>query len=70
MKVYLDNMIVSGKVRSDLGPQEMTAVEGLIDYKRRGLIQPVTSRESWREQEGTVVRGIAPRTTSHLLPDS
>lgn len=54
MKVYLDNMIVSGKVRADIKPpEEMTAMWGLLDCERRGLIHIVTSRESWREQERT-----------------
>ena len=42
MKVYLDNVIVSGMVRSDLQPMEMAAVEGLLDYARRG---PDTDRD-------------------------
>lgn len=54
MKVYLDNVIASAWVLSDLEPPaEMAAVEGLREYERRGQIEVVTSRESWREQERT-----------------
>ena len=53
MKVYLDNVIASGKVRRDLPGAEMTSVEELLEYEHRGLIEIVTSRESWREQERT-----------------
>ena len=54
MKVYFDNVIVSGKIRSDLKPTaEMTAVKGLVECERRGQVEIVTSRESWREQENT-----------------
>lgn len=53
MKPYLDNVIASGRVRSDLPPTEMAAVEGILEYVRRGQIEVVTSRESWREQERT-----------------
>ena len=53
MKVYLDNVIVSGRVRKDLPATEMMAVEELLECERRGSLQIVTSRESWREQERT-----------------
>jgi predicted nucleic acid-binding protein len=53
LKVYLDNMIVSGLVRRDLRPVEMEATLALVEYERRGAIQIVTSRESWREQQRT-----------------
>ena len=53
MKVYLDNVIVSGKVRADLEPNEMTAVEELYRLAERHCLEKVTSRETWREQDRT-----------------
>ena len=53
MKVYLDNVIVSGRIRSDLEPTELAAVQRLEQPPYRDELQIVTSRESWREQERT-----------------
>ena len=53
MKIYLDNVIVCGQIRTDLEPAEMAAVQqlGSQPFKDRLLI--LTSRESWREQDRT-----------------
>jgi predicted nucleic acid-binding protein len=54
MKVYLDNVIVSGKVRGDLQPpQEMAAVHALAKADETGQIEIYTSRWSWAEQDRT-----------------
>ena len=53
MKVYLDNDIVSGIVRSDLHPDEMNAVRTIRQLASQGLLILITSRESWREQART-----------------
>jgi hypothetical protein len=54
MKVYLDNVIVSGKVRGDLQPpQEMGAVHALAKADETGQIEIYTSRWSWAEQDRT-----------------
>jgi predicted nucleic acid-binding protein len=54
MKVYLDNVIVSGKVRGDLQPpQEMAAVHALVKADEKGQIEIYTSRWSWAEQDRT-----------------
>src|SRR5215470_1894547 len=54
MKVYLDNVIVSGKVRGDLHPpEEMAAVHALAKADEKGQIEIYTSRWSWAEQERT-----------------
>jgi predicted nucleic acid-binding protein len=54
MKVYLDNVIVSGKVRGDLQPpEEMAAVHSLVKADEKGQIEIYTSRWSWAEQERT-----------------
>jgi predicted nucleic acid-binding protein len=53
MKVYLDNVIVSGLTRSDLQPLEMGAVGCLCQEAAKGMLTILTSRESWREQERT-----------------
>ena len=54
MKVYLDNVIVSGKVRGDLQPpQEMAAVRALAKADEKGQIEIYTSRWSWEEQDRT-----------------
>jgi hypothetical protein len=47
MKVYLDNVIVSGKVRGDLEPpEEMAAVHSLAKANEKGQIEIYTSRWS------------------------
>ena len=62
MKVYLDNVIVSGRVRSDLEPvHEMAAVRTIYQLASQGLLNVYTSRESWREQDRT--RDPATRAT-------
>jgi predicted nucleic acid-binding protein len=54
MKVYLDNVIVSGMVRGDLHPpEEMAAVHALVKADEKGQIEIYTSRWSWAEQERT-----------------
>ena len=53
MIVYLDNVIVSGKVRSDLNVVEMAAVEKMMIAEQQGRLKTVTSRETWREQDRT-----------------
>jgi predicted nucleic acid-binding protein len=54
MKVYLDNVIVSGMVRGDLRPpEEMTAVHILATADEKGQIEIYTSRWSWAEQDRT-----------------
>lgn len=54
MKVYLDNVIVSGKVRGDLSPPaEMTAVLALAKAEEEGQIELYTSRWTWAEQDRT-----------------
>jgi hypothetical protein len=52
VRAYLDNVIVSGMVRRDLGPaSEMLAVDRLEQVASDGRLILVTSREAWREQE-------------------
>jgi predicted nucleic acid-binding protein len=54
MKVYLDNVIASGKVRGDLGPPaEMNAVRTLARADQEGKVEIYTSRWSWVEQDRT-----------------
>jgi hypothetical protein len=54
MKVYLDNVIASGKIRGDLQPpEEMAAVHFLAKADEKGQIEIYTSRWSWAEQERT-----------------
>jgi len=53
MKVYLDNVIVCGRVRNDLDPIEVAAVRRMEAAKDGGQLNIVTSRESWREQDRT-----------------
>jgi predicted nucleic acid-binding protein len=54
MKVYLDNVIVSRKVRGDLHPpEEMAAVHALAKADEKGQIEIYTSRWSWAEQDRT-----------------
>jgi len=63
MRTYLDNVIVSGRIRADLDSVEMTAIQQLQRLAERGRLQLVTSRESWREQERTQDLGV--RTALH-----
>jgi predicted nucleic acid-binding protein len=51
MKVYLDNVIVCGRVRSDLELGEMTAVHEIEAAYKAGKLEIVTSREA--EQDRT-----------------
>ncbi len=51
MRVYLDNVIVSGRVRGDLQPDQMTAVRKLVAADKVGQINFVTSKETQREQD-------------------
>lgn len=51
MKAYLDNCIESGRIRTDLQPGEMAAVQSLLKAREESKIEIVTSRESWREQD-------------------
>jgi hypothetical protein len=51
LKVHLDNVIVCGRVRSDLDPREMSAVRQIEDAFKAGTLELVTSREAWREQD-------------------
>jgi predicted nucleic acid-binding protein len=54
LKVYLDNVIVSGKARGDLKPPaEMDAVRTLAKADEEGRIEVYTSRWSWAEQDRT-----------------
>ncbi len=54
MKAYLDNVIASGKVLSDLQPaDEMAAVRTIEQLASQGALHVCTSRESWREQSRT-----------------
>jgi hypothetical protein len=54
MKVYLDNVIVSGMVRGDLHPgEEMAAVRALVKADETGQIEIYTSRWTWSEQDRT-----------------
>ena len=59
MKAYLDNVIVSGMVRSDIDPpMEMTAVQQIQAAAQRGELSIVTSHEAWREQDRTPDPGL------------
>jgi predicted nucleic acid-binding protein len=51
MKVYLDNVIVCGRVRSDLASIEMAAVRSIERSRTNGQLEIYTSREAWREQD-------------------
>ncbi len=53
MKAYYDNVVASGKTRSDLPPSEMAALQQLEGPKYASMLEVFTSRESWREQERT-----------------
>lgn len=51
MKAYFDNVIVCGRVRSDLAETEMTAVRNIERAGTNGQLEIYTSREAWREQD-------------------
>lgn len=54
MRVYYDNMIVSGLVAGDISPaSEQAALQDIEAAHDAGVIKRVTSRESWREQART-----------------
>jgi predicted nucleic acid-binding protein len=53
MKVYFDNVIVSGKVRQDLPPAEMAHVHALAEAEEKGQIEVYTSWWTWAEQDRT-----------------
>jgi predicted nucleic acid-binding protein len=53
MRAYFDNCIESGRVRTDLQPLEMTAVQSLLNARDDGHLEIVTSRETHREQDRT-----------------
>jgi len=52
IRVYYDNVIVSGRIVEDLGPAEVAAVKRNERAHEFGVIWRVTSRQAWREQEG------------------
>ena len=52
IRVYYDNVIVSGRIVADLGPAEVAAVQMIERAHELGVIKRVTSRQAWREQEG------------------
>jgi hypothetical protein len=59
MKVYFDNCIESGRVRTDLEPpSEMVAVEALLKAEAEGKVEIVTSRETWREQDKAAIPAV------------
>jgi hypothetical protein len=54
VKVYLDNVIASARVRDDLASRdERSALKLIQEHSNFGKLEMVTSRESWREQERT-----------------
>ncbi len=54
MKVYLDNVIASARVRDDLASvEERRALKLIQEHSNFRKLEIVTSRESWREQERT-----------------
>jgi hypothetical protein len=54
VKVYLDNMIASGRIRDDLAsPAERRALGLIQQHPKMIKLEIVTSRESWREQDRT-----------------
>jgi hypothetical protein len=53
MRAYLDNVLVSGRVVADLEPREQEAIQDLERAAAAKLLEIVTSRESWREQDRT-----------------
>ena len=54
MRVYYDNVIVSGLITGDVEPEaEMAALREIESAHAEGTLKRVTSRESWREQERT-----------------
>src|SRR5438105_12428188 len=54
VKVYLDNMVASARVRGDLAlPEEQLALKLILGHRNLSQFEIVTSRESWREQDRT-----------------
>jgi hypothetical protein len=51
LKVHLDNVIVCGRVRSDLDPREMSAVRQIEDAFKAGTL--VMSRTRGRRESGS-----------------
>jgi hypothetical protein len=52
VKVYLDNVIASGRIRGDLAsPEERRVLELVEQHPKAMKLEIVTSRESWREQD-------------------
>jgi len=62
LRVYLDNMIVSGRVTKDLGPEENAAVQK-IERANGVILKRVTSRHAWREQDDTPDDALRARFT-------
>jgi predicted nucleic acid-binding protein len=63
VKVYLDNVIASGRTRNDLAsPEERRALDLLLQHPKAMKLEIVTSRESWREQD----RARDPNTREEL----
>ena len=54
MRVYLDNVAACGRVVRDLTPDtEMEGLDFIESARDAGIVEIVTSREAWREQERT-----------------
>jgi predicted nucleic acid-binding protein len=51
VRVYLDNVIASGRVVKDLHPDEMSAIKKIEFAHNEKRLKRVTSDEAWREQE-------------------
>jgi hypothetical protein len=68
MKVYFDNVIVSGRVREDLSPKEIRAVEHLMIAEEGSILEIVTCREAWQAQES--IRNPAERAECETSPPS
>ena len=56
MKIYLDNMVVCKNIKPDLVLQDEQ--KALDKLRKTPLLEIVTSRESWREQEKTRYQAI------------
>ncbi len=66
MKVYLDNVIASARVREDLASlEERQALRLVQEHPNFGKLEIVTSRESWREQERTLARKPVRNSVRH-----
>jgi hypothetical protein len=51
VKVYFENCIESGRARTQLQPDQMTAVRLLMNAAKDGKFSLVTSEETYREQD-------------------